>query len=377
MSIKAKDLKVAIVCDWLTGIGGAEQVVLELHKMFPKAPLYTSQYDPERINWFNDADVRTTWINKLPKSLKKFLPLLRAYSFSRLDLSEYDLVISSSGAEAKFIKTGPSTTHINYCHSPTHYYWARYESYLKDPGFGALDWLARIGLKLFVGPMRKWDYKAAQRPNYLLANSTFTAQQIDKYYGRKSTVIYPPVDIEKYKPTIKSQKRSGFIITGRQTPYKRIDLAIEACTKLNQELFVIGDGPDNNKLRSLAGPTIKFLGQVSDDIKNTKLQSSEAFIFPGIDDFGISAVEALAAGTPVIAYQAGGALDYINKENGLFFKEQSIEDLCMALETFRQTKFSESAVHLSSEQFSNNKFHQRLNNFIEDIYSTGGSAVTD
>ncbi|HUC96036.1 MAG TPA: glycosyltransferase family 4 protein, partial [Candidatus Saccharimonadia bacterium] len=158
-------LKVAIVCDWLTGIGGAERVVLELHKMFPKAPIYTSQYDPKTIDWFRDADVRTLWLQHLPKSLKKFLPPLRAIAFRQLNLSNYDLVISSSGAEAKAVKTGPKTIHICYCHSPTHYYWIKYDEYLKNPGFGKLDFLARIGLKILVNPLKKLDYKATQGPD--------------------------------------------------------------------------------------------------------------------------------------------------------------------------------------------------------------------
>jgi hypothetical protein len=139
-----KNLKVAIVCDWLTGIGGAERVLLQLHKLFPDAPIYTSQYDKNKIDWFLEADVRTTWLQKLPSSLKKFLPVLRAIAFRGIDLSEYDLVISSSGAEAKAVKTGPKTIHICYCHSPTQYYWVRYDEYMKNPGFGAFDWLARI-----------------------------------------------------------------------------------------------------------------------------------------------------------------------------------------------------------------------------------------
>lgn len=145
--------KVAIVCDWLTGIGGAERVVHELHLLYPDAPIYTSQYDPSAFDWFEGVDVRAGWLQRLPKSFKKFLPLLRAYYFGRLDLSEYDLVLSSSGAEAKGVKTGPNTVHICYCHAPTHYYWSRHEEYLKKPGFPrGLNWLARLGLKLLVGP---------------------------------------------------------------------------------------------------------------------------------------------------------------------------------------------------------------------------------
>lgn len=360
-------LKVAIVCDWLIGIGGAEQVVLQLHKMFPDAPIFTSQYDPSRINWFTDADVRTTWVNKLPKKLRKFLPILRAISFSRLNLSGYDLVLSSSGAEAKAVKVGPNTTHICYCHSPTQYYWTKYDAYLTNPGFGAFDWLAKIGLKILVGPMRKWDYKAAQKPNYLIANSSYTKSNILKYYGRESTITFPPVDIDKYIDNDQSNNRNGFVVTGRQTPYKRIDLAVAACTKLNLDLAVIGDGPDNKKLRDMAGPTIKFLGQISDELKAVQLQSAKAFIFPGIDDFGISAVEALAAGTPVIAYKEGGALDYINHTTGLFFDKQTVNGLCQVLEKFETSSFNHEIIRKSAQAFGIPVFRENINKFINSL----------
>jgi len=356
-------LKVAIVCDWLTGIGGAEQVVLELHKMFPKAPIYTSAYDPKKIDWFKNANVQTTWVNKFPNKFKKFLPVLRAISFSSLNLNDYDLVISSSGAEAKAIKTKDSTIHINYCHSPTHYYWQRYNSYLENPGFGKLDWLARLGLKILVGPMRRWDLKAAQRPDYIITNSNFTKSEILKYYKRESTVIHPPVNTEYYSK-FKSKSRSGYVIAGRQTPYKRFDLAVAACTKLNLNLNVIGNGPDNKKLKSIAGPTINFLGQVSDEIKADNLAKAEAFIFPGIDDFGIAAVESLATGTPLIAYKAGGALDYVNTKTGNFFENQTVNDVCSVLNDFKKDSFDHKYIIEYSKQYSIDSFKVNISKFI-------------
>ncbi len=241
-------LKIAIICDWLTGTGGAERVVLELHKMFPSAPIYTSQYDRDpKIwygdTWFEDADVRTTWLQKLPKKLRKFLPVLRARTFSRLDLSEYDLVIASSGAEAKGVKTGPHTKLVWYCHAPTHYYWSRYDDYLKHPGFGSFNPLARLGLFGLVGPLRKWDYEAAQKPDFIVANSTHTAHDVTKYYDREATVVFPPVDIQRFAGATDNKdkiwhvnattERFGFVIAGRQTPYKKINLAVEACSRLN------------------------------------------------------------------------------------------------------------------------------------------------
>jgi glycosyltransferase involved in cell wall biosynthesis len=369
-----RTMKVAIVCDWLSGIGGAERVVLELHKLYPEAPIYTSQYEPKNIDWFTNADVRTGWLQKLPGSLKKFLPPLRAWYFSHLNLSEYDLVISSSGAEAKGVKTGPNTRHICYMHAPTHYYWARYDEYIKNPGFGYLDPLARLGLKLLVGPMRRWDRKAAQRPDYIIANSSFTKSQIQKYYGRDSDVIHPAVDIDRFKirnPVKKilnklSISRSGFLAAGRQTPYKRIDLAIEACTRLDLPLTVVGSGPDHQKLVKLAGPSINFVAGASDKEVVKYFQSAEAFIFPGIDDFGIVAVEALAAGTPVIAYDQGGALDYVTPQNGILFQEQTVESLLGALQKFNPDNFNNASIQKSAVKFSTQAFEKNVKKFLND-----------
>ena len=362
-----KKPKVALVCDWLTGIGGAERVVLELHKLFPEAPIYTSQYDSKGIDWFHDADVKTGWLQGLPSSLKKFLPVLRAIYFSNLDLSDYDLVISASGAEAKGVRTGNTTTHISYIHSPTHYYWSRYDEYMKHPGFGSFDWLARIGLKLLVGPMRAWDKKAAQRPNYLIANSTHTKNMIKKYYGRGSKVIFPPVDIERFKND-NTQKREGLVIAGRQTPYKKIDLAVKVCTKLNIPLTVIGDGPDNKKIKAMAGKNITFVNQLNDKEIIKYFSNSKGFIFPGLDDFGIVAVEALSAGTPVIAYKAGGALDYIEEnENGILFNEQTVKSLSETLNKFSNMQFDNDKVRTSAQNYGSKNFKDSISNFIKSL----------
>lgn len=359
-------MKVAIVCDWLTGIGGAERVVLELHKLYPDAPIYTSQYNPAKIDWFKNADVRTGWLQQLPSSWKKFLPIFRAWYFSHLDLSEYDLVVSITGAEAKGTITKSSTRHICYMNAATHYYWSRYDEYLKHPGFGLLDPIARLALRVLVGPMRRWDLKAAQRPDYIIANSNFTKQQIKKYYGRDSAVIHPPVEIYRFKPK-ESLARQGFLVAGRQTPYKRIDLAVAACTKLGLPLTVVGSGPDHERLVKLAGPSINFVGSPSDKEIVKYFQSAEAFIFPGIDDFGIVAVEALAAGTPVIAYRAGGALDYVDEqENGLFFDKQTVPSLMAALKQFDFKRYNNSVIASSSEKFSPSAFDSKMRQYISN-----------
>jgi len=365
-------MKVAIVCDWLTSIGGAERVVLELHKLYPEAPIYTSQYDPNKIDWFKDADVRTTWLQKLPTSLKKFLPLLRAWTFSRLDLSEYDLVISSSGAEAKGVKTGPKTTHICYCHSPTHYYWIRHDEYLEKPGFPlGLNWVARLGLKILIGPLKRWDKRAAKRPDFMIANSTHTQAMIKRYYGRDSEVIFPPVEIDRFKPKGKKEEpRHGFVVAGRQTPYKRFDLAIEACDKLKIPLIVIGDGPDHKRLEKIAGRGTTFLTNVNDTEMTDHFQSALAFIMPNMDDFGIVAVEAMASGTPVVAYNKGGSLDYVAAgKTGLLFEKQTVNNLAKALEAASTKSFDYDVIASHANQFSVLTFKRNMLNYIKETTS--------
>lgn len=361
-----KQLKVAIVCDWLTGIGGAERVVLELHKMFPNAPIYTSQYDPTKIDWFKNADVKTGWLQKLPTGLKKFLPVLRAWYFSRLDLSDYDLIISETGAEAKAIKFRKDARHICICNTPTHYYWSRYEAYLKNPGFSSgLDWLAKLGLKLLVKPLRRWDFKAAQKPTELVAISSHIQKQIQKYYKRESVVIFPPVDTKRFTQGGSVKKRHGFVVTGRQTPYKKIDLAIAACNELALPLKVIGDGPEHNKLEAMAEPTIEFITNATDQDVAEHLKSAEAFIFPGLDDFGIAPVEAMAAGTPVIAFKAGGALDYvIPDKSGLFFEKQTTSSIKNALVAFSAKKFDSHIIKSVATEFSNVTFVKNIQKLI-------------
>lgn len=362
-------MKVAIVCDWLTGTGGAERVVMELHKLYPEAPIYTSQYDKNpKIwygdKWFEDADVRTGWLQTLPKSLKKFLPILRGWYFSRLKLDDYDLVISSSGAEAKFVKT--KAIHVTYCHSPTHYYWQRYEDYLANPGFGKLDFLARLGLRIFAGPMRRWDHRAAQRPDYFVANSRHTKAQIKKYYGRDAEVIHPPVDIERFSGANQpAEQRHGYVTAGRQTPYKKIDLAVEAFAGSDNALVVIGNGPDHKKLEKMAGRNTTFLTQVNDTQIAEQFGGAKAFIFPGIDDFGIVAVEAMAAGTPLIAYHDGGALDYVTAKTGVFFTEQTAASLQAAIKKFESRNYDHDYIQKATSQFSAKHFRKNMVLYID------------
>jgi len=369
MSERNSPPKVAIVHDWLIG-GGAERVVYELHQMFPDAPIYTSYCSDE---WRKklDGKVVTGWLQHLGK-LRKFLPILRIWWFTHLNFSDYDLVISSSGnGEAKGIKVPEGTMHICYCHTPTHFYWRHYDHYVKHPGFGLFDPLARLGLRLLVGPLRKWDLKASQRPDYFIANSTHIQADIKKYYGRDSVVIYPPVDVTRFTKAHQG-RRSGFVTMGRLATAKRVDVAVEACTRLNLPLKVIGDGPDYERLRQLAGQTITFLNKaagnwVTDEDMPDQLAGAEAFLFASFDDFGISPIEAMATGTPVIAYKAGGALDYVVPgKTGEFFDAQAADSLVAALQKFDTKKYSPGTVAAATEQFSAEKFHERMRAFIDE-----------
>lgn len=360
-----KDFKVAIVHDWLYG-GGAERVVNELHKMFPEAPIYTSYCSDE---WREklDGKVVTGFLQHWPfNRLRKFLPVLRIWWFTHLNFEGYDLVISSSGnGEAKGIHVPEGTTHVCYCHTPTHFYWRHYDQYVAHPGFGAFDPLARLGLKLLIGPLRRWDLRAAQRPDFFIANSTQIKADIKEFYGRDSVVIFPPVDIARFAGA-KAGKRLGFVTSGRQVPYKRYDVVVETCAKLGVPLKVVGRGPDHERLKKLAGPTVELLTNVSDEDMPAVVAGATAFLYAAHEDFGIVSPEALAAGTPVIAYKAGGALDYVVPgKTGEFFEPQDINALANVIKTFDSNKYDHKEIATFAKRFSSDKFVQNMEDFLQ------------
>lgn len=372
-----KSPKVAIVHDWLYG-GGAELVVEQLHKLYPEAPIYTS-YCTDEWRQRLDNKVITGYLQNWPFArLRKFLPVLRQHWFKRLNLSGFDLVISSSGnGEAKFALPRPTTnhqrpTHVCYCHTPTHFYWRKYEEYLKNPSFRP-KWLVRLGLRLLVKPLRKRDYAAAQNVDYFIANSSHIQKDIKKFYGRDSIVIHPPIDTNVFKPRPTTNPQSPtnpprFITWGRHVPYKRFDLIIKACNQLQLPLTVVGKGPATAALKKLAGPTINFTGFISDTELATLTAAADGFIFAADEDFGISPVEAMAAGLPVIAYQSGGALDYvIEGKTGLFFNEQTTASLVAALQRFSKTSFQPARLQKQATSFSSERFRARLQSFITDV----------
>jgi len=365
--------KIAIVTDWLTNMGGAERVVLAAHEAFPDAPIYTSVYTPEAMPDFDDLDIRTTWLQDLPYSLRKlhkFFPILRVRAFKKLDLSEFDIILSFSSAEAKQVrKTRPGQIHICYCHTPIRYYWSHYAQYKKDPGFGKLNWLIRLAIPLTVPALKKADYEAAQAIDVFIANSTEVQKRIKRYYQRASTVIPPPVDMNRFEPT--RLRGDYYVALGRQVPYKRIDLAVAAATQLGIQLRVYGNGSEHQRLVAMAGPTVEFFsnrgGDASDLAVATALCGTKGYLFPAEEDFGIVQVEALAAGAPVIAYAKGGALDIIQDgESGILFKHQTVASLVAAIKKAEQTTFLPGTLRRKAKRFDKGLFITKIHKIVSD-----------
>ena len=358
-------MKVAIVHDWLTIYGGAESIIRILHDLFPEAPIYTSVYDAENMpDDFKEMDIRTSFLQKMPFAKTKYTSYLQLMpkAFESFDLTEYDLVISSSTCCAKGVKTREDALHICYCNTPMRYAWDFYDEYVKDKNF-----LARAYIGLVMPFIRKWDYKSADRVNMFIANSNNVAERIKRIYGRDSHVIYPPVRTEMFVP---SGKDEGFYLAvSRLVPYKKIDLLAETFTKLNKPLCVIGGGSEFDKIKALAGDSVKLLGRLSDEEVLEHMQNCKAFMFPGEEDFGITPVEAQACGKPVIAFGKGGALEtVIDGVTGVHFNEQTVESLSEAIERFENIDFDIEKITANAADFSETRFRKELYDYIMESY---------
>lgn len=366
-------MKVALVCDWLTNVGGAEKVLLKFHQMFPKAPIYTSKYSAKGIDWFSDADVRTGWLQIFPVCLRRFLGPLRQRWFSHLDLSEYDLVISVTGAEAKAVKvcdvrSGRKAMHISYCHVPTQYYWQMYDEYVENPGFGILNPLVRVCFKVLVKPLRKADFKAASSVDQFVTISEYARELIAKYYKREAIVVHPPVEVEEFKP-VENSVENFYVTTSRQVNWKRIDLAVKACVKLERPLVVIGEGPEHNNLVKMSNGSeyVKFLPLMGRKELAGYLARAQGYLFPSMEPFGIAPVEAMSAGCPVVAYGKGGALDYVKEGiNGVLFDKQTVSSLMDGIKQFEKMKFDRKKVANSVQGFSEERFEKEMRKVIDE-----------
>lgn len=351
-------MKVALVHDWLVTAGGAEKVLWQFHLLFPDAPIYTLVYDPACGNgMFRDCDVRTTWLQKIPGATKLYKNMLTLMpgAWERLDLTEYDLVLSSCSSCAKGVITRPDAVHICYCHTPTRYVWDFYYIYLQNAGF-----LKRLLMPLLIHKMRIWDRLAAERVDHFISNSNYIAQRIKKYYQRDAVTIYPPVHINDYPI---AEAEDYYLVVSRFVYYKRIDLAVQACNELGKKLVIVGGGDEEKKLRAMAGPTIEFVGRVDDEEMMRYYIHAKAFLFPGEEDFGITPVEAQSAGCPVLAFGKGGALETVlDAKTGLFFAEQTSDSLAACIQRFEQegVGYSREQIRKHSLNFSEERFRREI-----------------
>lgn len=358
------NMKTAIVHDWLNQIGGAEDVLETLLEIYPRVPIYTSLYwrDGMPDHW-RQWDVRTSFINRLPLAQKRqqlYFPLY-PMAFEQFDFSAYDLVVSNKSGFCHGIITGPQTLHICYCLTPTRYVW-RYHQYAQQEDLGRL---VRAAMPLFLTNLRMWDRLAADRVDHFVAISQTVRQRIAKIYRRDSTIIYPPVDTSRFAPVARSD--DYYLIVGRLVPYRRIDILIEAFNKMQRPLVIAGDGRDRERLQTLAGPTIEFLGYVPDQDLPDIMSRCRAFMWPGEEDFGISPIQAMAAGRPVIAYAAGGALEtVIPGRTGALFYEQSAGAIIDAVEQFDESAMDPYAISAFAAQFDTSEFKRKMQQFVEE-----------
>lgn len=360
-----REPNLAIVTDWLSSSGGAEQVIASWYDEWPKAPIYTTIYNPKRVPYFQNADVRPTYLSKFPfaKNHHQWFLGFMPKAVESMDLRDFEIVISSSHSLAKGIITKPETMHVCYCHTPPRYVWEPEV----DDRLWSQPWPVSIYTHKLMHKLRVWDRLAADRVDYFVANSNYVAQRIQKFYRRDATVIYPPVDVDKFTPV--SHPKNYFLAIGRLIPYKRFDLAIQACNALGVPLKIVGDGPDRKRLEAMAGETIEFLGRVPDSEIPQLYAEANALLFPQLEDFGITAVEAQAAGRPVIAYRAGGALETVKEGiTGTFFDEQTPDSLARAIRQFDTFKVRSADIRKHALQFSTQNYRKTFREFIETKY---------
>jgi len=361
-------MKIALVHDWLTTLAGAEKVLEAIYELYPY-PIYTLVKDERKLkdSIFEKADIRTSFIQKLPKAKTKYRNYLPFFplAIEQFNLSDYDIIISSSHAVAKGVLTNSNQLHICYCHTPIRYAWDLYHRYLDEAGLskGIKGFIA----KLILHYIRIWDYTTVNRVNYFIANSKYIAKRIKKIYGRESIVIYPPVNIDKFE--VYTQKEDFYLTVSRMVPYKKIDLIVEAfSTMADKKLVVIGDGPEFEKIKKKAGKNIELLGYQPFEVLKDYMQRAKAFIFAAEEDFGIVPVEAQACGTPVIAYGKGGVTEtVVDKKTGIFFKEQTIESLIETVRNFEQIedKFDPLEIRKHTEKFSKERFKREFKEFVD------------
>lgn len=374
-------LNIGIVADWLVTFAGAERVIAEFLELYPEADLYAviEFLHEENKKFIHNKKVNTTFIQSLPWAKKKYqnyLPLM-PLAVEQLDVSGHDIILSSSHAVAKGILTGPDQLHISYVHSPIRYAWDLQHQYLREAKLE--KGIKSLFAKIILHKMRIWDYRTANSVDHFIANSHFIARRIAKIYGRKAEVIYPPVDVNRFN--VKEKKNDFYLTASRLVPYKRIDLIVEAFSSMpDKTLVVIGDGSEMNKIKSKASRNIEILGYQPNEVLVDYMQNAKAFVFAAEEDFGITPVEAMACGTPVIAFGKGGALETIrplgeSEPTGIFFDSQLVSAVATAVETFENNilMFTSDNCRKQALKFSADRFKHELQMSIQKQWETFSS----
>jgi glycosyltransferase involved in cell wall biosynthesis len=361
---------VALAHDYLNQDGGAERVVEQFHALFPQAPLFVSIYDRAGMPAaYREWDVRPSFMQHLPGVMRHHQPYLPLYplAMAQFDLSGYPLILSSSSAFGKGVRVPPGALHVCYCHAPMRFAW-NYDAYAAREGFGKV---VGVGLRPLIAGMRRWDRATADRVDHFIANSRTVANRIATFYERDATVIYPPVETERYGPPddTPEEPEPFFFIVTRLVPYKRLDLAVRAATALGVRLEIAGAGRDREALEAIAGPTVRFLGRISDAEKREKYARCTAALFPAEDDFGIAQVEAQAAGRPVVACGRGGALESVRDGvTGVLFPEQTVEAMMDAMRRVQAMRWDRTAIIAHARQFDAALFRARITDFLADAW---------
>lgn len=355
-------MKTALVFDWLTNLGGDIRVAQALGELYPDADIFASLYNPSQISIFNKRKVTTSFLQKIPGSRNNhqlFIPLM-PLAVENYDLRSYDLVISASHAAAKGVITKPETIHIDYCFTPIRYIWEPEIDQRLNKA-----WVLKKPLQRYL---KSWDRQAADRVDFFSTISTYTASRIKKYYTRSAQIISPPVDTDQFYP-LNIKRADFFLSVGRLIEYKRYDLAIKTCNQLGEKLVIVGVGPELERLKKLANPRlVKFTGAISDPALNRLYNQARALIFPSEEDFGIVPIEAMSAGTPVIAYSQGGALDTVIADvTGIFFNRQTVGSLVGAIKQFSQKSFSRPTIINHAKRFSQINFKKNFSAFVNQI----------
>ncbi|MGB0064716.1 MAG: glycosyltransferase [Terracidiphilus sp.] len=357
--------RIALFQDYLAQYGGAERVTEAIHQTLPEAELHTTMVVPEKMSpYLGGLDISTTWMQALPAKAKLYRHyfLLYPLAIESVNLKGYDLIVSSCCGYAKGVKRGNRGVHVCYCHNPMRWVW-RFPQYMQRENFNRP---LKLGLRLMVEALKRWEMRAATRPDYYIANSHIVAKRLKAAFGVDATVIEPPIVTSRF--WVSRQPEDYYLILSRLNAYKRIDLAVEACARTGRKLVVIGDGPDRERLRRMAGPSVSFLGRLPDAAVNRYAARCRALIFPGEEDFGMTPLEVNAAGRPVVAFNAGGATEtVIEGLNGVLFGTQTVESLIGGLERLEAQSWDSASIRRNAQRYDIEVFRDRLLDYLYQV----------